>query len=100
MDSIFDQLPQREQSLSSLFASHVIDTRNVRQQFVDEATEIINRERIGTKWKPVTKRAVAIRINLVCPKEGGDAWVVDFRKECTSSKNYSKTFWGASKKSL
>lgn len=99
MDSIFDQLPQREQSLSSLFASHVIDTRNVRQQFVDEATEIINRERIGTKWKPVTKRAVAIRINLVCPK-GHDNFVHDFRKQCQQAKNYSKCFWGASKKSL
>ena len=100
MDSILDQLPKREQSLSSLFASHVIDTRNVRQQFTDEAVAIINKSREGTKWKPVTKRAVAIRINLVCPKEGGDAWVVDFRKACTSSKNYSKTFWGASRRCL
>lgn len=100
MDSILDQLPKKEQSLSSLFASHVIDTRNVRQQFTDEAVAIINKSREGTKWKPVTKRAVAIRINLVCPKEGGDAWVVDFRKACTSSKNYSKTFWGASRRCL
>ncbi len=100
MEKYIDQLPQREQSLSSLFASHVIDTRNVRQQFTDEATAIINRDRLGTIWKPVTKRAVAIRINLVCPKEGGDAWVHDFRKQCQTAKNYSKCFWGASKRCL
>ena len=99
MDSILDQLPQREQSLSSLFASHVIDTRNVRQQFTDEAVAIINKSREGTKWKPVTKRAVAIRINLVCPK-GHDNFVHDFRKQCQEAKNYSACFWGASKKSL
>lgn len=37
--------------------------RSWKDEVVSEITEGINKERIGTKYKPITERTVAIRIN-------------------------------------
>lgn len=86
-----EQAPQPTISLASALASYKIDTRSVRAKFVDEAYE-----RMGKKW---SKRVIAIKINFMCPKAGGDSLVVDTQKTCQTSKSgYAKTFWGLVKK--
>ncbi len=86
-------------STADLLRNYQIDTRSVRERFIDEAVKRVNAERKGTKYDPITKRTAAIMINFVCPKKGGDAWVHDYQKACQTSKTgYSRAFFGIYKK--
>lgn len=37
--------------------------RNWKDEIVTKFTEGINKSRVGTKWKPLTEQAVAVKIN-------------------------------------
>ena len=82
------------QTSGNLFADYKLDTRSQREKFVDEAFEKINNQRIGTKWKPLTKRAIAIRINICCKSETD---VHYFQKKCQQANSYSQCFFGLTK---
>lgn len=85
-EQFINQLPQPTKSLFDLLPSYIPDKRNLRQQFVDEVYE-----RTGKKW---SKRQLAIMINFMCPKDGGDRWVYDYQKSCREAEEYGKAFWG------
>lgn len=77
----------------NLFAEYATDTRSERRKFMDEALSTINNERRGTKWPQMNERQIALMVNTMAPKEGGDALVVDIRKECNLAKSYGQKFW-------
>lgn len=79
-------------SLKSLLTSYAPPLKP-RQDFIREAFERINEERTG-KWKKIPEQKIAIIINFLCPKEGGDKLIHDTRKACLVSKSYAKAFWG------
>src|SRR5574343_2112335 len=69
---------------------------NERQAVISDFVEEINAERIGTKWKPITPRAVAIKLSHV---DLDDLYA--FLSMCRDYKNrkgsFSKAFFGALK---
>lgn len=79
------------QTTGDLFSHYHIDTRSLREKFIDEAFEKINNARIGTKYKPLTKRAIAIRINICCKS---DTDIHYFQKKCQQANSYSQCFFG------
>ncbi len=59
-----------------------------RAQLIKEFTEKLNREREGTKWKPLEPRSVAILLGHL------NTWDVGiFLGSCKDSKNFSARFW-------
>lgn len=61
-----------------------------RAMIVGDILERLNTERIGTKWKPLTARAVAIKVGHVPTNE-----LRDFYKACTIADcGFSKAFFG------
>lgn len=92
MDSILDQLPQREQSLSSLFASHVIERPHARKDFIDESYIKVNALR--GKYPKTDVRRISIMVGFICPKGASESFIHDVHKECQIAKNYRARFWG------
>lgn len=80
MESIFDIIQGR-----------VVDKRNERMRFTDEAYEKINATR--GKYPELSKKRIAQIINYVCPA-GKDDFVIDYRKQCNEAKVYGKAFHG------
>lgn len=82
------------QTTENLFSAYKIDIRSLRDKFIDEAFEKINNARIGTKWKPLSKRAIAIHINTCCKS---DTDIHFFQKKCQQANSYSQCFFGLTK---
>ena len=81
-------------STQSLFAGYIIEKpKSIRQQLIDEALEKVNESRKGTKYKPVTARAIAIRVNTSCPEDIDCHYLLN---ACRRG-NFSQIFWGATK---
>lgn len=70
---------------------------NERQDIVRQFLEEINKERVGTKYKPMTGKGVAMKLSHL--KDNGTLYF--FLSECKDYKNrngsFSKYFWGALK---
>jgi len=70
---------------------------NERQDILYQFTEAINNERYGTKFKPITGRAVAMK----CGHIKDNATLYYFLSQCKDYKNrngsFSKYFFGALK---
>ena len=85
-----EQLTKPSQSLADLLAHYPVQKPlNIREQLVEEAFFAINKEREGTKFKPVTKRALAIRVNLSCPTSTDVHYLLSL---CRKSKSFGKIF--------
>lgn len=63
--------------------------RSERADLIERFLTRINAERVGTKWKPLTARAVAIKIGHI-PTE--DLYYC--LKQCQQSQSFGKTFFG------
>lgn len=64
-----------------------------RDELVSRITDGINAHRIGTQWKPISTRTVAIRINLNPAISKDDGELELLIKDCESKGNYKKFFW-------
>lgn len=67
--------------------------RSYRDELVSQITDGINSYRVGTKYKPITKRRVALLINKNPYFKGRDGEVELLLKECLSNGSFSKFFW-------
>lgn len=71
---------------------------NERQAVIKEFVDEINKERIGTKWKPITPKAVAIKLGML--KSNRELY--EFLSECRDYKNrngsFGKRFFGSYQK--
>lgn len=71
---------------------------NERQAVIKEFVDEINKERIGTKWKPITPKAVAIKLGML--KSTRELY--EFLSECRDYKNrngsFGKRFFGSYQK--
>ena len=59
---------------------------------IGEAVKDINSLRVGTKFKPLTDRLLAIRINKN-PFLKSDGELEFIIKQCRDKRNYAKLFW-------
>ncbi len=91
--------PQKPKSGSDLFGGYKMPTpkksklRGPRDELVEQFVRGINQERLGTKWKPITAKAVAIRINANPHFKGRDGEVHLLLKECEKRGTFKKFFW-------
>ena len=69
-----------------------IEFKNFRDELISLLTEGINKSRIGTTYKPVTKRTIAIRANKN-PFLKSDSELEYVIKECQRKGSYSHFFW-------
>lgn len=86
-----DLLPFLNNSIPKQDTPH----RNYRDELVSLFTEGINKERLGTKYKPITKMEVAIRLNRNAFLAGkdNDGEVAYLLKQCQQEGTYKKLFW-------
>lgn len=66
--------------------------KNKRAELIGEAVKDINSLRVGTKFKPLTDRLLAIRINKN-PFLKSDGELEFIIKQCRDKRNYAKLFW-------
>jgi len=73
---------------------------NERQSIVKEFVDEINKERDGTKYKPVTGRGIAMKLSILKSNEE----LYQFLSECRDYKNrqgsFGKRFFGGYKEKL
>lgn len=83
--------------LLKLDKSNEVKIRSERAFIVSQFVEEINKERLGTKYKQLNGRAVAIKLSHI--KDNGTLYF--FLSQCKDYKNrhgsFSKYFWGALK---
>ena len=91
--------PQRSVSVAELAKTYQQDTRSPRKKFVDEAFIKVNQSRKG-KFYNLSEARISIMINQMCPKEGGDALVIDTQKACQEADMYWVAFWGIYNKAV
>jgi len=67
--------------------------KNRREELVDKFVQAINEERVGTPYKPVTHRLIALRINShpLLKKDLGE--VEYLYKQCIQQGNFKKFWW-------
>lgn len=66
--------------------------KNKRDELISEAVKDINLLRIGSKFKPLTARLLAIKCNRnPFLKSNGELELV--LKECAKKRSYAKLFW-------
>lgn len=67
--------------------------RSRRDELVSLITDGINGYRVGTKWKPITARTVALLINRNPALAKDDGEIELLYKECMAKGSFSKLFW-------
>lgn len=84
-------------SLLTLANSAKTRIKSERADIIRQFVEEINAERVGTKYKPVSGRAIAMKLSHL--KDNGTLYY--FLSQCKDYKNrngsFSKYFWGALK---
>ena len=60
-----------------------------RQSVIAEALKIINKEREGTKWKPMTGRGLAIKVSHLSTSD-----LKYHHYNCSKAKEYGRLFFG------
>lgn len=94
-----DYIPPKPKTASDLFGSFKIPEqptkklRGPRDELVSLFVEGINRERKGTKFKPITEKQVALRINANPHFKGRDGEVHYLLKQCQEKGTFKKFFW-------
>jgi hypothetical protein len=90
MNNITSLLPELDKIAKSRIT-------NERQFIVSQFVEALNNERIGTKYKPLSPRAVAVKLGHL--KDNHTLYY--FLSQCNTYKrtkgSFSKCFWGALK---
>lgn len=86
------QVAQPARSIADLLPKEIVKPKSIRNQFIDEAFIKLNQARKG-KYHPMSQRSIAIMVNVICPKEASDGFILDCQKQCQVAKNYSSTFW-------
>lgn len=66
--------------------------KNKRAELIGEAVKDINSLRVGTKFKPLTDRLLAIKVNRN-PFLKSDGELEFILLECKKKRNYAKLFW-------
>lgn len=70
--------------------------RSFRESLINEFIERINKERIGTKYKPVTAKGIALKINMNPFLK--QSWQLEsFLKQCKRAKSFGSCFYGSLK---
>lgn len=64
-----------------------------REELIARLTDGINLKRVGTKYKPVTTKQIAIRINRNPFFKGRDGELELLIRTCEEKGNYSKFFY-------
>lgn len=83
-------IPERYLNIKNLQITKT-EFKNERDEIVSGITERLNKEREGTKFKPLTKRAIAIMLNK---KFGGNNYALNIWNASLKEKTYySKLFW-------
>ncbi len=67
--------------------------RSRRDEIVAEYVKEINQERLGTKYKPITKKEVALRLNMNPKLAKHDGECELLLKTCIAKSSFSKFFW-------
>jgi hypothetical protein len=70
-----------------------VKLRGLRDELIQRLTDGINKSRIGTKYKPITEKTVAIRVNKNPFFIGRNDHLEVLIKECEKRSNYSKFFF-------
>lgn len=66
--------------------------KNRRAEIIAELVKGINAKRVGTKFKPITERWLAIKCNKN-PFLKSDGELELLKKDCEKVGNYKKLFW-------
>lgn len=69
------------------------NVKSERADLIRQFTDGINAERVGTKWKPVSPRGVAIKLGHI--KSKSDLYY--FLKKCQNAESFGKMFFGCLK---
>lgn len=91
------EIPTKYLNIKNLEISK-IEFKSERDEIVSDIVDRLTRERIGTIWekKPVTKRAIAIKLNQ---KFSGNNYQLRIWLASLKEKNYfSKLFWSQLRK--
>ncbi len=64
-----------------------------RDELVARLTDGINMTRVGTKYKPISTKQVAIRVNKNPAFKGSDSELELLIKHCEEKSSYSKFFY-------
>ncbi len=67
--------------------------RTRREELISRLTDGINLKRVGTKYKQVTTKQIALRINKNPFFKGRDDHLEVLIKHCEEKDSYSKFFW-------
>ena len=59
-----------------------------RAELIDRFVQRLNQARVGTKYKPLTPRAVAVWLSYIPTEE-----LYPFFRKCENAKSFSKLFW-------
>jgi hypothetical protein len=70
--------------------------RDKKDCYVKQFRQGINKERVGTKWKPVTDRTIALKINRHPVLKRDTVEVHQLLKQC-KEKGFTKIFFWATK---
>jgi len=73
-------------------AEKVKAARSKRDDFISRFQERINAERLGTKFKPLTARVVALKVSHLTIQDLDYFW-----KQCDKADNFGKVFFGSLK---
>lgn len=82
-----------QQAILDRFKTPQTNIRSERAEIIKQFVDGINIERINTKYKPVTPRAVAIKLGHI--KDKRDLYY--FLKKCQNADSFGKCFFGCLK---
>jgi hypothetical protein len=79
------------ESIGTLFSYQPVTTNivNERQFVLSEILEQINKERVGTKWKPMTGRGLAIKTSHLSLSD-----LKYHHYQCLKAESYGRLFFG------
>lgn len=75
------------------FLNQEIEYKNRKEELVDKIVTGINQLRVGTEYKPVSHRLIALKINShpILKKDLGELELL--YRECMSRGSFSKFWW-------
>lgn len=93
-----DIIIQKPKSTAQLFSTYQLPVkeekiRSQRDELVNHFVQGINKERLGTKFKPITAKQVALRLNANPHFKGQDGEIYMLLKECQQKGTFKKFFW-------
>ena len=92
MENISIHLDENLKSLTQP-KKETVAYRGWRDELVDGFVKGINSQRVGTKFKPISHKQVALRINGNPFFKQRDGEIELLLKDCVKKGNYKKFFW-------